>query len=313
MVTIKKIEIKGFFGKGDFEWNLDPVVNILGGKNGSGKSTIFKFCYSLLTSERMPDKYETDIKKVFQEVLLTLSNDWTLRWSTDIEPNTVVLHMDGGIPKPFRQNSVVKDETGKVRDFSDLQSLIKVCLINSFEQHVDKAVSYEQQPKSQPLDDPTMLDLLIKDQIDSRNKDFSETMERFIDAAEDDQEGRNQYTQNYKKIYSTLNHFFQEYDKKIGSSFELVKDGNKIGYEHLSMGEKQILLLMLMVSNTKQAPCIFFMDEPDLSMHIDWKEILVKELHELNPNMQIILSTHAPSVITGWHDRVREVSQLIKK
>ena len=100
MVTIKKIEIKGFFGKGDFEWNLDPVVNILGGKNGSGKSTIFKFCYSLLTSERMPDKYETDIKKVFQEVLLTLSNDWTLRWSTDIEPNTVVLHIDGGIPKP---------------------------------------------------------------------------------------------------------------------------------------------------------------------------------------------------------------------
>lgn len=43
MVTIKKIEIKGFFGKGDFEWNLNPVVNILGGKNGSGKSTIFSF------------------------------------------------------------------------------------------------------------------------------------------------------------------------------------------------------------------------------------------------------------------------------
>ena len=25
MVTIKKIEIKGFFGKGDLEWNLNPV------------------------------------------------------------------------------------------------------------------------------------------------------------------------------------------------------------------------------------------------------------------------------------------------
>ena len=29
MITIKKIEIKGYFGRGDFEWNLDPVVNIL--------------------------------------------------------------------------------------------------------------------------------------------------------------------------------------------------------------------------------------------------------------------------------------------
>ena len=39
MITIKKIEIKNYFGKGDFEWNLAPVVNILGGKNGSGKSS----------------------------------------------------------------------------------------------------------------------------------------------------------------------------------------------------------------------------------------------------------------------------------
>lgn len=53
MVTIKKIEIKGFFGKGDFEWNLDPVVNILGGKNGSGKSTIFKMCYAMLNDKSM--------------------------------------------------------------------------------------------------------------------------------------------------------------------------------------------------------------------------------------------------------------------
>jgi predicted ATP-binding protein involved in virulence len=54
------------------------------------------------------------------------------------------------------------------------------------------------------------------------------------------------------------------------------------------------------------------MDEPDLSMHIDWKEILISELHELNPNMQIILSTHAPSVIMQWRDRVKEVGQLTK-
>ena len=27
MITIKRIEIKGFFGKGNFEWELNPVVN----------------------------------------------------------------------------------------------------------------------------------------------------------------------------------------------------------------------------------------------------------------------------------------------
>ena len=136
-------------------------------------------------------------------------------------------------------------------------------------------------------------------------------MEDFVDMPEDSTPDNQAYIKAYRKTYTSINHFLNEYDKPK-SSFEFIKKGETIKYDQLSMGEKQILLLMLMVGNTKQEPCIFFMDEPDLSMHIDWKEILVKELHELNPNMQIILSTHAPSVITGWHDRVKEVGQLVK-
>ena len=312
MVTIKKIEIKDYFGRGDFEWNLDPVVNILGGKNGSGKSTIFKLCYILLTNEKMNESLDDKFKKVFKEAILTFSNGWTLTWSTR-KTNLATLSLDGGKTSILRDVSEIKDENGKSQKFTDLQKLIQVYLINSFEQHVDKAVLYGQQPKTIPLDDPTMLDLMIKDQIDLRNKDFSKKMEEFMDSPDEDEKARSQYAKNYKMVYTALNSFLQEYDKKIGSSFEFTKNDKRISYEYLSMGEKQILLLLLMVSNTNQEPCIFFMDEPDLSMHIDWKEILVKELHELNPNMQIILSTHAPSVITGWHDKVKEVNQLIKK
>jgi len=312
MVTIKKIEIKDYFGKGDFEWNLDPVVNILGGKNGSGKSSLFKLCYVLLTNEKMNETLDDGFKKIFKEAILTFSNGWTLIWPTP-KTNVATLSLDGGKTTILRDVSVIKDEQGQQRRFSELQNQLRAYLINSFEQHVDKAILYGQQPKSIPLVDPTMLDLMIKDQIDLRNKDFTQAMEDFMDASDEGDEARRQYEKNYKLIYSSLNTFLQEYDKKIGSSFEFVKRGKKISYTHLSMGEKQILLLMLMVSNTQQKPCVFFMDEPDLSMHIDWKEILVKELHDLNPNMQIILSTHAPSVITGWHDKVKEVSQLIKK
>lgn len=313
MVTIKKIEIKDYFGKGNFEWNLDPVVNILGGKNGSGKSTVFKFCYTLLTGDWIPDAYESEIKKVFKEVVLTFSNDWKLKWSSFINQNAITIHTDYSGTKSYKANPKVENEIGIVRDYSELQRLINVFLINSFEQHAAKATQYERQPKSSPLDAPTMLDLMIKDQIDFRNKDFSKMMEDFVDSPEEDDKKRTEYVKTYKKIYSSLSHFLQGYDEPFKSSFEFTKNGQVFGYEHLSMGEKQILLLLLMVSNTNQKPCIFFMDEPDLSMHIDWKEILVKELHELNPNMQIILSTHAPSVITGWHDKVKEVNQLIKK
>lgn len=313
MVTIKKIEIKDYFGKGDFEWNLDPVVNILGGKNGSGKSSLFKLCYTLLLSDRIDDRRDKIFSILFDNAIITFSNGWKLTWTKAGENEGYTMNIGIG-SMVYRNNAImVYDEKGDKRTFPELKRQLKVFMINSFEQHSAKASQYEKQPKTKPLDDPTMLDLMIKDQIDLRNKDFSKVMEDIVDSPEDDEKKRTEYVKIYKKIYSSLSHFLQGYDEPFKSSFEFTKKGNVIGYEHLSMGEKQILLLLLMVSNTNQMPCIFFMDEPDLSMHIDWKEKLVKELNELNPNMQIILSTHAPSVITGWHDKVKEVNQLIKK
>lgn len=311
MITIKKIEIKGYFGRGDFEWNLDPVVNILGGKNGSGKSSIFKLCYLLLSSKTIDEDTDKKFMKIFKEVKLTYSNGWTQTWAQQSDDDVFTVEIGGSNASAYRDASRIIDSDGQKRTFEELQKQVKVYLINSFEQHVADATRYEQQPKSETLDDPTMLDLMIKNQIDQRNKDFSKIMEDFVDMPEDSTPDNQAYIKAYRKTYTSINHFLNEYDKPK-SSFEFIKQGEIIKYDQLSMGEKQILLLMLMVGNTKQEPCIFFMDEPDLSMHIDWKEILVKELHELNPNMQIILSTHAPSVITGWHDRVKEVSQLIK-
>lgn len=312
MITIKKIKIERFFGKGDFEWVLDPKVNILGGKNGSGKSSLFKLCYAILSSNEIEDKIDKLFSLLFEKAVLTFSNDWSLIWNHVDVNDDYTLSLDSPA-KTYRTNAVVIfDENGTIREFPELKRLIQVFMINSFEQYAIKASEYVQLSATQTMKNPTLLDLMIKEQIDLRNKDFSKFMEDLVDSFEENEEKRSAYVQTYRKIYESLSHFLQGYNKPFKSSFDFFKDGQHVGIEGLSMGEKQIMLLLLMVSNTNRASCIFFMDEPDLSMHIDWKEILVKELHELNPNMQIILSTHAPSMITGWHDKVKEVSQLIK-
>ena len=265
----------------------------------------------MLSSKTIDDDTDKKYMKIFKEVKLTYSNGWTQTWSTQSDDDVFTVEIGGSNASAYRDASRIVDINGQKRTFEELQKQVKVYLINSFEQHVADATRYDQQPKSETLNDPTMLDLMIKNQIDQRNKDFSKIMEDYVDMPDDSTSNNEAYIKAYRKTYTSINHFLSEYNKPK-SSFEFIKKGETIKYDQLSMGEKQILLLMLMVGNTKQEPCIFFMDEPDLSMHIDWKEILVKELHELNPNMQIILSTHAPSVITGWHDRVKEVGQLVK-
>lgn len=79
----------------------------------------------------------------------------------------------------------------------------------------------------------------------------------------------------------------------------------------LSSGEKQILLILLTALVRNGEHCVLFMDEPEASLHIEWQQKLVGMVRELNPNVQIILTTHSPAVIMeGWLDAVTEVSDI---
>jgi predicted ATP-binding protein involved in virulence len=42
---------------------------------------------------------------------------------------------------------------------------------------------------------------------------------------------------------------------------------------------------------------IFIVDEPELSLHIDWQEKFVDAIRKANPNVQLILATHSPAII----------------
>ena len=53
------------------------------------------------------------------------------------------------------------------------------------------------------------------------------------------------------------------------------------------------------------------MDEPEVSLHIDWQQQLIELITTLNPNAQIILTTHSPALImNGWMDSVTEVNEI---
>ena len=72
-----------------------------------------------------------------------------------------------------------------------------------------------------------------------------------------------------------------------------------------------MLAILLTVLVEDNQPYVLFMDEPEVSLHIEWQKQLIDLCIELNPNVQIILTTHSPAVVmNGWVDSVTEVSDI---
>ena len=120
-----------------------------------------------------------------------------------------------------------------------------------------------------------------------------------------------------RKFQDMIDSLFSETGKKINrKSNEILieQDGDELHPYQLSSGEKQILVILLTVLVQDGQPFALFMDEPEISLHIEWQQQLIKLIRELNPNVQIILTTHSPAVIMdGWMDAVTEVSDITQQ
>lgn len=89
------------------------------------------------------------------------------------------------------------------------------------------------------------------------------------------------------------------------------QDGEQLLPYKLSSGEKQMLVILLTVLVGDGQHRVLFMDEPEASLHIEWQQKLIGMIRQLNPNLQLILTTHSPAVIMeGWLDDVTEVSDI---
>lgn len=72
--------------------------------------------------------------------------------------------------------------------------------------------------------------------------------------------------------------------------------GHSYGLSALSSGERQILTMLYSASRTRFQSGIFLIDEPELSLHIDWQRIILRELKNQSPERQLIACTHSPEV-----------------
>lgn len=101
----------------------------------------------------------------------------------------------------------------------------------------------------------------------------------------------------------------------------IIRDSNEIRFRQydetiepyqLSSGEKQMLIILLTVLVQNHENYVLFMDEPEVSLHFEWQKQLISLVRDLNPNVQVILTTHSPAVVMdGWSDCITDVEDII--
>ena len=127
-------------------------------------------------------------------------------------------------------------------------------------------------------------------------------------------EAAQQLSMKKLRFQDIVDELFEETGKKIlrtENEIRFTQIGETLMPYQLSSGEKQMLIILLTVLVEDDQPYVLFMDEPEISLHIEWQKRLIDLCLELNPNVQIILTPHSPAVVmNGWVDSVTEVTDI---
>lgn len=80
----------------------------------------------------------------------------------------------------------------------------------------------------------------------------------------------------------------------------------------LSSGERQ-LLTMLWAVNNLDSDTVVLIDEPEISLHIDWQTDLIGEMTKQMDNCQLIICTHSPQIAADCESYMMEVEPLASR
>ena len=270
---IKRIEIDSLWsGKKHIIWNLHRQVNILSGSNGQGKSTILnKVVKGLSAGGEFPSHMLKGVK------LDVFPED--AKWIRF----DVIRSLDTNIAQTLSEGeSYVRQALPTLGAVGGGFSLLDFQLYHLQRKYLDY-------------------------QVNIGNRIIAELQQGNTDAAQ-------QLSLQKMRFQDIVDDLFAETGKKIvrtENEIRFSQIGETLMPYQLSSGEKQMLVVLLTVLVEDNQPYVLFLDEPEVSLHIEWQKRLIDLILELNPNVQIILTTHSPAVVmNGWVDSVTEVSDI---
>ncbi len=284
---IKRVIIRNLWDQYNLSWEpLHPDVNILVGINGSGKSTLLALLASMLSGN------QGKLKKYGNDLSVELEFD---NWDGNAwKGATYTLS--------YFSNPISKQ---KINLFKPPYS----ALLSTF----DTPIYDKQRLKDEESSLDQQLDFLIYQRekgnpVNFTNYRLKATMPKY----------------DAQHIAGAIKHFFTEIINPLfqstGKTIEIDEASNEVvfrqngqilGLTDLSSGEKQLLIIMFRLFLMEENGYVILMDEPELSLHIEWQQKLIDKMLQVNPNGQFIIATHSPSLFgKGWMNRMVRMENL---
>lgn len=89
---------------------------------------------------------------------------------------------------------------------------------------------------------------------------------------------------------------------------------NTIQFEDLSSGEKQVVSIFSKVYLDVISPCIFIIDEPEISLSIEWQKQFLEDIYNSGKIGLLIATTHSPFIFKNrYRDFVFELEKYKKE
>ncbi|SDX88365.1 AAA family ATPase [Paenibacillus sp. CF384] len=102
-------------------------------------------------------------------------------------------------------------------------------------------------------------------------------------------------------LSSLIADVFQHKGIKVTSVITLGEAKEAMFSDALSAGEKQ--MLSFLCYNAFSDNCPIFIDEPEISLHVDWQRILFPTLLSQSQTNQFFIATHSPFIYSKYEDR----------
>lgn len=360
---LKRVIITGLFGrKGTQVLEFHPDLNILTGKNGSGKTTVMKLIWYVISGRIVSALMEIDFARVKistdlyeVEVIRTGSNTCRVRWASD---GTEFVYEDGERDEDgdfLNAEDIPNSKMSKIGPtiffptFRRIEGGFAINDRDGYEPALRRAntdIPAAFAALSSKLSSPkhtfvaavatTDIERLLLKQYTEASEQATAvqqaTSENIIkeikDFKEDQAEGRVEGQEDPASAEIVLDKIKSMIETMEGerrgalSQYNAIRDlvmrilrhsGLKVGRlsfgdaaaainsDALSAGEKQ-MLSFLCYNAFYDHGCIF-VDEPELSLHVDWQRQLFPTLFNQEKENQFIIATHSPFIYSRYPDR----------